>query len=121
MTRTGAGSGPGDEAMAEWQLGVDAGAAAGGALDYAGAAEEPRPLPHAQETEAARRGRVAQAHPVVAHVEVDVVRLALEDDLDACRAGVLARIGQGFLKDSERGGLDGRRRADIAEVLDEAH
>jgi len=115
-----------DEATRPWPSGSWAWTrvpAAGGALDDAGAAEEPRALPHAQETEAAHRGRgrLAQTHAVVAHVEMNAVHLAREDDLDARGAGVLTGVREGFLEDPERGGLDGRRQADVAEVLDQAH
>src|SRR5438105_9434420 len=115
--RIGTGSGACSEAIAEWRVSVDARAAGRRGVEDARAAEQARALLHAGEPEASRLPRLGEPHAVIAHVQVEPVGLAGQDDLDPRGTRVLAGIRQGFLQNPERRGLDRRRKADTSEVL----
>src|SRR6266478_6536583 len=94
IRRLGAIGGP----RAERQARADSGAVLGPPLDDALAAQQPGALPHREEER----------------------RAFLPDvNVDPRRARVLEGVGERFLDDAERGGLDGGGQADVLEVLGE--
>ena len=107
----------------ERQRHADRRAAAVHALDAAGAAEQPRALPHPGEAEPAPlAGVVALAREtdaVVAHLQMQPALAAAQLDRDVAAVPMACGVDEALLEDAEHRGLHRRRHPHVTQVVDE--